>query len=300
MDAMTGMTWSKRPSRALLYTGIFELVLAAAFVVGAFVVPVAAGGFYLTAIILGITGVVLVMVGIKAKGRYAEAERLKSTGLDGAGAITGLEQTGVTMNDQPQVKISMMVTVAGREPYPVMVKEYVPMMLLGRLTNGMPLALKVDSANPQNVVIDWQSAGPSMPAGFAGAAGAAAAGQGVIVGKDVPATPELVAQATAAGMLPTESDMEYKRTRLRQFGKPGTAIVQAAQDTGQRLGENQIWVIDLAITVDGVTKDIPAAAAAVEAKDVPNVKVGMVVPIRVDQTNSDEFTLLWDEAKPPA
>jgi hypothetical protein len=291
---MTGMTWSKRPSRALLYTGIFELVLAAAFVVGASAVPAASGGFYLTAIILGITGVMLVLVGIKAKGRYAEAERLKSTGLDASGAITGLEQTGVTMNDQPQVKISMMVTVAGREPYPVMVKEYVPMMLLGRLTNGMPLALKVDSANPQNVVIDWQSPGPAVAP-----AGAAAAGQGVIIGKDVAATPELVAQATAAGMLPTESDMEYKRTRLRQFGKPGTAIVQAAQDTGQRLGENQIWVIDLSITVDGVTKDIPAAAAAVEAKDVPNVKVGMVVPIRVDQTNSDEFTLLWDEAKPP-
>jgi hypothetical protein len=61
--------------------------------------------------------------------------------------------------------MNLMVALPGRAPYPVNHREVVPMIMLGRLSNGAPLAVRVDPANPQRVAIDWSTsafAGPSM------------------------------------------------------------------------------------------------------------------------------------------
>ncbi len=292
MDTMTGMTWSKRPSYGLLIGGIVQLVVGVIFIGVAFSVPIIRNTLLIIGVIELIVGVGLVAIGVKARGRAQEAQQLKVTGLAGQAAIVGMRQTGVTMNEQPQVELQLQIQIPGRQPYQITKKEYVPLMLLGALTSGRPLPVKVDPANLQNVVIEWESA---LSAPMAGAAG----GQGVIVGKDVAATPELVAQGAAQGMLPSESEIEYKRQRLRQFGKDGSAVVQSVQNTGQTVGKYQLFVVDLVITMEGETKDAPASAAAIDPKYAANVVPGVRVPVKYDADNHDDMTILWEEAKPP-
>jgi len=287
------MTMSKMPSRILVGTAVFELVLAAGFGVLAVVLPAEARpGMIITAAVLGVVGIVLLKIGMRAAARFAEAERLRSSGLDGTATIVELSQTNMYMNGQPQVAMGLQVTVPGREPYTVQLKEFVPLIFLGALTAGVPLPVKADPANLQKVLIDWQHIG-TAPARGPGPT------QQAVVGKDVAATPELLRQSASAGMLPSESELEYQRTRLRQFGKPGTAVVQSAQDTGMTVGRYKVFVVDLVLTVEGQTKDIMASAAAVPPEYADRAAAGMVVPIRIDTVEPDDMTILWEEAKRP-
>ena len=292
MDTMTGLTWSKRPSRGLMIAAIVEIIVGAGLIAVSLIIPAAQGGLLTTGIILTVIGLGLLFVARKSMARYADAQRLKTSGLQGRAAIVGMRQTGVSMNEQPQVELNLQVEVEGQQPYTVTKKEFVPLMLLGTLTSGVPLPVSVDPANPSNVVINWENAGNM------GAASAAA--QGVIVGKDVAATPALIAQGAAAGMLPSEAEMDAKRQRLRTSGRPGTALIQSAQPSGQTVGNYQILIIDLVLTINGVAKDPVASGAAVPNAFVSKVVPGMVVPVRLDPTNDDDFTLLWEEAKPPS
>jgi len=196
------------------------------------------------------------------------------------------------MNGQPQVALGLQVVIPGRGPYTVQLKEFVPLIFLDALAAGAPLPVKVDPTNLQKVLIDWRHVG-TAPAGGPGPT------QQVIVGKDVTATPELMRQSASAGILPSESGLEYQRTRLRQFGKPGTAVVQSARDTGMTVGRYIVFVVDLVLTVEGQTQDIMASAAAVPPECADKAAAGMVVPVRIDTVEPDDMTILWEEAKRP-
>ena len=80
----------------------------------------------------------LIIAGVIWLRRSADKDRISTTGLAGTGQITGLTQTGMMVNNQPVVKIDMLVTVPGRQPYPASVREIVPLILLGSLGAGRP------------------------------------------------------------------------------------------------------------------------------------------------------------------
>lgn len=73
MPPFTSSTFGHYSKKWLIVTGVFELLLAAGFVFGAVQVPTAAFGFYLTAVILGITGLVLVTAGWRVGASADEA-----------------------------------------------------------------------------------------------------------------------------------------------------------------------------------------------------------------------------------
>lgn len=171
MAQFTSSTIGSHASRWLFAIGLLEFLLAVGFVVGAIMIPEAAFGFFLTAGILGITGLVLILVGNRMGASAAEADRIARTGIDGQATVMGLGQTGMYLNENPQVEISMMVNVPGQPGYSATRKEFVPMILLGRLSSGQPLPVKVDPLDPSNVVIDWARAGiggPPMGAPYGG------------------------------------------------------------------------------------------------------------------------------------
>jgi hypothetical protein len=152
------VTWSGRPAKWMWFSAILELVLGGVFLVLGFVIPAAAGAMFLTGAILAVTGFLLALWARRWSRGFAEAQRIKATGVPGTARIIGMRQTGVTMNEQPQIELTLEVTTTMQGPYQVVMKEYVPMMLIGRLTSGAPLPVKVDPANPNTVIIEWESA----------------------------------------------------------------------------------------------------------------------------------------------
>jgi hypothetical protein len=231
---MTPMTWSGRPGRWLTITAIFELVLAGVFLVIGFVNPILRSGFYLTAGILALVAVGLLIWGRKWSKGYAEAQRIKTQGVAGQATITGMRQTGVSVNDQPQIELQLQVEDQMYGSRQITVKEYVPLMMLGTLSSGRPLPVKVDPANPNNVVIEWESAmSGGMPMGMR--AGMPTA----------PVTPPPSADSTQYDPQTRQAEKE----RLLATGVSGKATVTSARATGDVDSEGRP-VYDLMLTIE--------------------------------------------------
>ncbi len=286
---MTPITWSGRPGRWLVITAIFELVLAGVFLVVGFVNPIVRFGFFLTAAILGLLSIGLLVWGRKWQRGYAEAQRIRTQGVAGQATIVGMRQTGVYVNEQPQVELRLQVQDQMYGSRQITVKEYVPLMMLGTLSSGRPLPVKVDPANPSNVVIEWESAlsgGMPMagaPMGQTPEAGQFAMGQM----QQMPMPPPPLPKA--------ESDREKKR--ILAEGIPGTARILASSPTGQMDDQGRpIHQMTLQIEIQGRQPVMGPALAGVPPERADQLEVGDSVPVKADPNNPASIAIDWDNA----
>lgn len=84
--------------------------------------------------------------------------KLRQSGVMGRAKVLAANQTGVRVNEQPQVQFQLMVNVPGRQPYTAIHSEIVSAMNLGRIGAGGELAVRVDANDPSLMMIDWQQA----------------------------------------------------------------------------------------------------------------------------------------------
>ncbi len=165
--SFTGSTMGKYSRLWLFVIGIIMLVLGISFIVGLGWIPFAGGAMVLTGGILAAVGIALIVVGIIVSRRAAAVDQILTTGTAGTAQVTGVTQTGMYLNEQPQLDLQLMVSIPGKAPYPARHKSFVPLMLMGRVTSGQPLAVRVDPMDPQKLVVDWQSSGfASAPMGM--------------------------------------------------------------------------------------------------------------------------------------
>lgn len=302
----------------LIVTAVIELALAAVFVYIGMTVPFVDFGMYLTAAILGITGIVLLLIGLRVRASAAANERLLSEGLAGTATITGLTQTGMYLNENPQVAMDLMVDVGGRPPYPARRKEFVPLILLSRLSSGVPLPVRVDRADPQRLVIDWARAGVGagsvspVAGGVFGAPGTVFASPAVTADQPVGAAPSAAAQADAGGAgtgtalaglpfglraeVPAEAAQQLATMRawLRQSGEVGTARIDDATDTGVFVGNDRLFTISATLELPGrAPEKLPPVAAMVAPDDVAKVREGYRVSVRVAPDNHALIDFDW-------
>jgi hypothetical protein len=273
---MRPVTWSGSPAKWLWFTAILELVLAGVFLVISFVVPAAGGGMLLTAAILGVTGILLALWARRWQKGYAEAQRIKTTGVAGSARILGMRQTGVYMNEQPQIELNLEVTTSMQGPYQVVMKEYVPLMLLGTLSSGQPLPVKVDPANPNNVIIEWENA-------LSGTMGGTPA---------MAAPANMPASADSSQMDPTLRQAE--KERLLSSGIEGTATVMSSTATSQTDSEGRpVYDLMLRIEIPGRPPMQGPARTGVPADRVDRLEAGDTVKIKADPANPSSMTIDW-------
>jgi Protein of unknown function (DUF3592) len=281
---MTPMTWSGRPGKWLTITAIIEIVLAGVFLVVGLMNPILRFGFVLTAAILGGVAILLLLWGRKWQKGYAEAQRIKAQGVPGQATIMSMRQTGVYVNEQPQIELQLQVQDEMYGSRQVTMKEYVPLMLLGTLSSGRPLPVKVDPANPNNVVIEWESAmSGGMPMGGVPGAGQFAMGQM----QPMPTPPPPLPKA--------EADREKKRILADGIG--GTARILASSPTGQMDDQGRpIHQMTLQIEILGRQPVMGPALAGVPAERADQLEVGDSVPVKADPNNPSSIAIDWDNA----
>ena len=156
MSTFTPLTWGGRsPNKALLYTGIFEIVLGTLFFVIGLFQPIVRGGFFLTAGILWLIGVIFLVIGIKLRLSAARAERLQIEGISATATVAGMRPTSVIVNGQPMLEVDFDVTIPGKAPYRVTRRETVPPMFLMGVGVGQQIPVMVDPADPMQIVVGW-------------------------------------------------------------------------------------------------------------------------------------------------
>ncbi|OSZ81110.1 hypothetical protein CAP36_07695 [Chitinophagaceae bacterium IBVUCB2] len=86
------------------------------------------------------------------------ASRLQKTGLPGKAKILEVRDTGVTINNNPQVKLILEVKNSLGQKYTIETRVLVSRINPGAYVPGMELPVKIDPKNEMNVVIDFGSA----------------------------------------------------------------------------------------------------------------------------------------------
>jgi hypothetical protein len=205
---------------------------------------------------------------------YEEAQRLRVQGVPGTARIVALQQTGMYLNEQPQVELTLEVTSSMQGPYQVVVKEWVPLIMLGRLTSGIPLPVKVDPMNPNNLVIEWDSSMGAAPVASMGAVMPPAA-------------------ADTSGY--PEEARDAEKERLLATGIAGTATVVSASPTGSNDSEGRpVYDLVLRIEVPGQQPMQGPARTGIPPERIDRLEPGDTVPLRIDPANPTVMTVDWD------
>ena len=314
------MTWGRGPGVWLLITAVFELLMAAFFLVLGILIPEVLFGFGLTAGILGLVGLFLLVWAIRARARHLEAERVRATGRFGQATVTGLNQTGIWINNNPVVAVDLLVDVPGTPPYPVTLRETVPQILLARLGSGAPLPVKVDRADPTNVVIDWRLAGPVAPAvapyvpAWAPAwtppppawtpppPGAAPAPlEPPLAESGAPAEPGASIHTVEPGTVPlrtsediaAEAARRLADSRLRAIGRRATATLVGAFDTGTTVDGQRVFELALTVRPGAAEPYQVRLTAPVPSTEIPGLTPGAPLPVRIDPADPKQLVMDW-------
>jgi hypothetical protein len=271
------ISWSGGLAKWLWFTAILELVVAGVLLVLGAVIPGAAGGMFLTGAILGVTGLLLALWARSWSRAFAKAQRIKATGVTGSARIVGMRQTGVSMNDQPQIELNLEVTTSMQGPYQVVMKEYVPLMLIGTLSSGRPLPVKVDPANPNTVIIEWENA---LAGGIGGA-------------------PSMAGMAPPAGADSSQMDpglRQAEKERLLASGIQGSATILSSNATGQTDSEGRpVYDLMLRIEIPGRQPVQGPARTGVPPERVDRLEAGDTVTIKADPANPSSMAIDWDD-----
>ena len=308
--SFTGSSMGKYSRIWLWIVGIIMLVLGGFFIVVLGNLPFAGGGMLLTGGILAATGIAMIVIGFVVGRRAGAVDQLLATGTPGTAQVTGVTQTGMYLNEQPQLDLQLMVTVAGRAPYPARHKSFVPLMLMSRVTSGQPLAVRVDPMDPQKVVVDWQNTGlygSPMGMPMAGAAQSATPGMTSSGGVDESLS-QVQAALAASGSVAANPyasqqqgnySIEQLREYLRQNGLQAEATIDKLTDTGQIVGDERLYTMSTTLYIPGQPPQVQAESAAmVPLTAMHKVRVGAKVPVKYAAENHNLVMFEWDKIIP--
>ena len=329
--SFTGSTMGKYSRLWLIITGVILLAVGGVLIVALGSIPFAGETMLLTGGILAAVGLGLIVIGFIVGRRAAAVDRILSTGLAGTAQVTGVSQTGMYLNEQPQLELNLLVSVPGRPPYAASHKSFVPLMLMSRVTSGVPLAVMVDPVDPQKLVVDWQRTGFGVPMAPMGRPMAGMQPmqpmqpiqpmqpmQGMppmqpMAGTPPTSTPTgideslrqveaaLAASGTSTAAPFATADqgnysVEQLRSYLRASGLEAQARIDKLTDTGQLVGDERLYTMQATLILPGqAPRQLPESAAMVPLTAMHKVRVGATVPVRYAAENQNLMMFEWDK-----
>jgi hypothetical protein len=282
-----------------LLGGIF-LIVGLGLIIGLGGIPFAGPAMVMTGGIFVVVAIVVIIAGLIAGKNAARTDQILQTGIPGTASITGLTQTGVYVNENPQIAMNLLVQLPGEVPYAANVRQVVPLMLLGRLSSGAPLSVRVDQMDRSKVEIDWQSTGFAAPA-------AMSASQPTMGGQQDESLAQVqAALAGSAGGMQVANpfsnqqqanySVEQLRAYLRQNGLQAQAHVDRLEDTGQIVGDERVYKMEMTLNIPGHSpQKLPASAAMVPVAVSHKLFQGKYLPVRYAAENHDLLMVEWDK-----
>lgn len=84
------------------------------------------------------------------KQNQKKVQNLMATGIQGEATILQLEDTGMRINDDPRIAVTMEVRLPGYPPYQVRKTMNVPMICMSQVQVGLVVAVMADPTQPGN------------------------------------------------------------------------------------------------------------------------------------------------------
>jgi hypothetical protein len=108
------------------------------------------GGIFVS---LAFTLLMIVVIRKWVKGAFGPNEKLLKEGVAANATILKIWDTGVTLNDNPQVGMLLEIQPIGREPFRVEMKSIISRIALAQIQPGRVVPVRYDPANPSNVAL---------------------------------------------------------------------------------------------------------------------------------------------------
>lgn len=141
--------------RRIMMTAFLMVPIGLALSFGSSMLPASITAIAVPVIVVGMTVAMLaVTFGGLLKGA-AKKKKVLASGLDGVAKLMEVTQTGTRVNDQPMLRLRMMIEIPGKPAYAVLHNEIVPQIRLAQVQPGIQLRVKVDPGDPRNMAIAW-------------------------------------------------------------------------------------------------------------------------------------------------
>jgi len=82
-----------------------------------------------------------------------KTQMLMATGIVGQATIDSVTDTGVTINENPEIAIALTVTVPGGEPYKATLKQVISRLAIAGYQPGATVPVRVSPDDPQVLMI---------------------------------------------------------------------------------------------------------------------------------------------------
>ena len=82
---------------------------------------------------------------------------LFQNGIQGTAILKGIEQTGVEINNIPQFRMRLEITLPDRPPYEVIHKECLNVFVTSSIKKDMKINIYVHPAKPKSIFLDWET-----------------------------------------------------------------------------------------------------------------------------------------------
>jgi len=214
----------------------------------------------IAAIVLGGTGFFLFRL---FKG-MSQKKQLLQTGVSAPAVIVDVQDTGVTMNDSPQARMTLQVTPADRPPFQAVLTTFVGRFQVGLLVPGTSVQVRYDPNDLSKVAIE----------SLGGATGTA---------------PSANVQQLQTAML--AQDQYY--AQLRETGTEARAKILTATNMNIR-NDNTAWVFRLTFDVTTAIGEHFQAETQAAVLDASQYKYqpGKEVYVRYDPANRAQVALV--------
>lgn len=309
MSQFTGGTFGNYSRLWLIITGGILLGVGAILAIALGNVPFAGSAMLTTGGLMALVGIVLIIIGIIVGRRAAATDALLQTGTPGTATITGLTQTGMYVNENPQIRMQLLVALPGQTPYATQHTEIVPLMLLGRLNSGAPLNVRVDPMNLNRVAVDWGSSGfgggsqvmggvgaVPMSAANAAATGASGMDESLAQVQAAMAASGMAAAAPFQTAAQGNYTVEQLRAYLRASGQDASATIDRLEDSGKVVGDEHLYTMEMTLKIPGQPdKKLPSSAAMVPTAKEHRLFQGMTVPVKYEATNPNLLMVDWEK-----
>lgn len=240
-----------------VWIGIIGGIIGLAVGVGAVVATDGSEGKYIALGMLLLFGGVFYLLYRLIFKPMINMARLQKTGIPARATILEVKDTGVTINNSPQVKLVLEVKNSFGQKYTTQTRVLVSRINPNAYMPGMEIPVKVDSKNELNVVVDFSGGAPASNT----------------------ATMAFNQTAVQAELEQIEKENEIIRTS----GKPARAIIKKNTFLGVNVNGNNPWVLlELEVLPEGSSSFSASTKGVIKESSVPKFQPGCEIYVKYD------------------
>jgi hypothetical protein len=241
----------------------------AGFLIGIISVLMTAGnqGIYVTLGMLAIFGGMAYLFYKLFFGPMLNASRLQKNGIPGKAIIVAVRDTGVTINNNPQVKLVLEVKSNLGQKYAAECRTLISRLQPGIFQPGMEVPVKIDPKNEKNVIVDFS-------------------------GNSTTNNNSSLSQQDNTNLQTALQQEQKEQESIRLSGKPARAIIKKYTWLGVYInGNNPYAEIELEVLPDNYPSFSATTKGVIGEAAVEKFQPGKEIYVKYDQYDNSKVAM---------